>query len=386
MKLILTGQSGQAKSSFLEEVKRCAASKAKTLYYESSGKLMLKKLGGKFQEQNILNLPLSLLKLLRSNAHEQVLRLIEKNGSDFFVLNTHSVFRWQHGMFPCLDLDFVLELDPDMIICLIDDILSIKDGLLARNTDIFNLWELFAWREEEVWFSKFIADSVGKIKGREIPFYIYPKKGGTENFYNLISKNEIKKAYLSFPITGIHGAELEEIESFKIAIGKKLVVFDPYAIKDRELILTYHTLKDEIDAEVMPDLKKAGFRERQLFPDAKWYIELEDVTPLSLATISFPPELRGRDLLSVIKAIDSQIISRDHLLIDQSDVTVIYIKEDNGVPRISAGCQSELVHAYENGKPVYVIYRGGESKLSPWVTQYSKLFETAEACLDFLNL
>lgn len=53
------------------------------------------------------------------------------------------------------------------------------------------------------------------------------------------------------------------------------------------------------------------------------------------------------------------------MLIDQSDFVVMYIKEERSSPKISAGCQSEMIHAYTSGKPVYVIFSGGEKKLSP---------------------
>jgi hypothetical protein len=185
----------------MEKVKEYAATRGKRFHYESTGKLMLKKLGGKLEEHNILNLPKSYLDLLRSTSYDYILGILEKEEPDFFVVNTHAVFRWQHGLFPCLDLDFVLNFKPDLLICIIDDILSIKKGLLEKRTDIFNLWELFAWREEEIWVSKFIVDSAVKILKKEIPFYLFPKEEGSEIFFNLISKKDIPKVYLSFPIT-----------------------------------------------------------------------------------------------------------------------------------------------------------------------------------------
>jgi adenylate kinase len=383
MRIILTGQSGLGKSGFLESVKEYAAIQGKGFHYESTGKLMLKKLGGKLGEHNVLNLPKSYLDLLRSTSCEYVLRILEKGEPDFFIVNTHAVFRWQHGLFPCLDLDFVKEFNPDLLICVIDDILSIKQGLLDRKTDIFNLWELFAWREEEIWLSKFIADSVGKILEKEIPFFLFPKEEGNEVFFNLISKKDIPKVYLSFPITGIKNAEKSDIERFKSTIKDNFIVFDPYAIKDRELTLAYYTLEDEIKETIGTPLSELKINEEDL-EKLKWELHIDHLTPLALTKLKFSCDLMGRELLSVIDTIDSQIISRDYMLIDQSDYLIMYIKEDDGIPRMSAGCQSELIHGYQNGKPVYVIYQGGERKLSPWVTQYSKLFINVDDCLDFV--
>jgi len=87
-----------------------------------------------------------------------------------------------------------------------------------------------------------------------------------------------------------------------------------------------------------------------------------------------------------IRAIDAQIIARDYLLIDQSDFIVVYIRtDDNGNPRISAGCQSEVTYAYTHGKEVNVIFKGGERKLSPWVTQFSNVFKTVDDCLKYIQ-
>jgi adenylate kinase len=383
MRIIVTGQSGLGKGSFMEKVKKYAESKGKGFHYESMGKVMLNKLGGRLGEHNILNLPKLNLDLLRSIACEFVLRTLGKGEPDFFVVNTHAVFRWQHGLFPCLDLEFVKDFNPDLMICMIDDVLSIKQGLRDRKTDIFNLWELFAWREEEIWLSKFIAESVGRILNKKIPFYLFPKEEGSEVFFNLISRNDIDKVYLSFPITGIKDEERPEIEKFKSTIKKNFIVFDPFAIKDRELTVAYNTLEDEIKDIISKPLEELPKVTKGL-ESVKWELHIDDLTPLALTRLKFSCDLMGRELLSVMETIDSQIVSRDYMLIDQSDCLIMHIREHDGNPQVSAGCQSELIHGYQNGKPIYVIYRGGERKLSPFVTQYSKLFLNVDNCLDFL--
>ncbi|MHA1756869.1 MAG: AAA family ATPase [Promethearchaeota archaeon] len=385
-KIILTGQSGLNKKEFLENAKKTFLDLGLKFHYESLGERIIKRFGQSFNEKNILNLPRYVLDLSRSCVNDLILEEINNSDYDIFLLNTHAVFRWQHGLFPSLDLDFVQKFKPDIIICLIDDIADIKNGLIKRGTDIFLLWELFAWREEEVWVSKFIAEYLSKILGKNIHFYLYPKKEGPDMFAKLITQNDIPKSYLSFPITGISDQEKREIDEFKLTLKKKIISFDPYSIKDRQLITIYNTIEEEIQEE----LKQLFIQiENSNIPSTQnnvWSLYIDELSPLLLTKIQYNEiEFLGRDFSNIINTIDYQIISRDYLLIDQCDFIVMYIVKENDAPRISAGCQSELVYAYNKGKEVYVIYSGGEKELSPWVTQYSQVFRDINNCLDFLT-
>jgi hypothetical protein len=53
------------------------------------------------------------------------------------------------------------------VITLIDDVDLVKRGHIDRDTDSFELWELLAWREEELWTTRFLTDSLRKISGVE---------------------------------------------------------------------------------------------------------------------------------------------------------------------------------------------------------------------------
>lgn len=384
MKIILTGQSGLNKGNFLDEVKKILETKSLSLEYASVGKKMIQKHIKKIGEHNILNLHKTELDLLRSYICETILReTTEIEDDKYHVVNSHAVFRWQHGLIPCLDLDFVLEYDPDIIICMIDDILSVKKGLKERGTDYFNFWELFAWREEEIWLSSFITESAEKLLEKDISFFIFPKSQGPESFANLITSPSLPKVYISFPITGIRESESQEIEKFKSCIMENFIAFDPYSIKDRKLTVAYYTVDQEIKENLSEPLEKLELKRNDT---TKWQPHIDEFSPLTLTIFNFSEsELLGREILSVIKAIDRQIISRDYMLIDQSDFVIMYIGSEDGIPRISAGCQSEMLYAYSHGIPVYVIFKDGERKLSPWVTEYSELFTDVNKCLAFIE-
>ena len=63
----------------------------------------------------------------------------------------------------------------------------------------------------------------------------------------------------------------------------------------------------------------------------------------------------------------------------------MYIRSEGGKPQISAGCQSEMIYAYTQGKPVYVVCECGSRGLSPWVTQFSEVFERLDDALNYLE-
>jgi adenylate kinase len=384
--ILLTGQSGLKKKEYIDEVRTILSNSGHCLECESIGKMMIDNYQGKINEKKILNVHKSELDLLRRSSWKDIIyKQNQLQSCDYFILDTHAVFRWHHGLVPTLDLDQVLSYEPDLCVCLIDDMKSIKRGLKERETDILDFWELFAWREEEIWISKIIIESVSKLLEKEIPFYILPKAQGPTLLSNLLTKPDIPKVYLSFPITGLSDEEFKDVDEFKNNVKKKFISFDPFSVKDRELTTMYYTLEEEI-AEEATDITNL-INERKNESQSKiWQFHTEKWTPLSLTEFNVEGfKILGRELHSVLEAIDSQIISRDYRLIDQSDFIVVYIKEDGDLPKISAGCQAEVIYAYSTGKDVYVIFKGGEKKLSPWVTQYSNVFINLKECLEFLN-
>lgn len=384
-KILLTGQVGLKKSEYLEKVKQKLSERGLNLSLESVGPRMIENYTGKIDDTTILNLPKVLLDLLSQVTWKQILSELKKSqreNPDFFVINAHSVFRWHHGLFPSLELELVREFAPDMVLVLIDDVIKIKKGLKERGTDFFNLWELFAWREEEIWFSKFVADSVSRLLSREVRFLLIPKLQGPDLFVKVITEEDKPRTYVSFPITGVGQQEVDKIEEFKAKIDREFIVFDPYSIKDRELASTYYNIENEIKEKVghilgpLKTLSPAG---------TKWTLHLDDRSLLTLCQLKLEINLLGREILSVLETIDSQIISRDFMLIDQADFVVMYIRmDDEGTPLVSAGCQSEMVYAYGSGKKVYVIFAGGEKKLSPWVTQFSEVFTDVDDAFNFI--
>lgn len=385
-KVLFTGQVGLNKSKYLEEAKQKANELGWKLKFESIGQRMIKNYPGKIDENSILNLSKVLLDTLRQWAWKEILSELknsQEENHEIFVINTHAVLRWHHGFFPALELELIREFSPDIVIVLIDDILQIKKGLQERGTDFFELWELFAWREEEIWLSKFIADTASKLLSKEVQFFVVPKSQGPDLLTRLVIEKDTPKVYTSFPITGISEEEKVKIETFKERVKEEFITFDPGSIEDRDLTVAYYTVEDEMRKGVEISLNSL---ENCSSPNEnKWTIYKDDLTPLTLSKLKFDIDLLGRELLPVLKTIDSQIISRDYLLIDQIDFVIMYIRMDSeGKPLISAGCQSEMVYGYSHGKEVYIIFAGGKKKLSPWVTVFSKAFKNTDDAFKFI--
>jgi len=391
-RILMIGQSGLEKSSYLNELCTILKNYNMRLKYDTIGHKMIELYDKGIDENTILNLPRDLLEHLERQAWQDILKSLTGLNSDFHAINTHAVLRWDHGLIPVIDIDLLTQYKPNLIVCLIDDILNILHNLTKKGIYKFNLWELFVWREEEIWLGKFMTQFLQKLFPKsEFAYYVLPKGQGVQLMAKILINPKTPKVYLSFPITGISTKEQKDINNFRKVISSKLITFDPFAIKDRMLTFHYYSMEEEIKEDLFPITNSLIDMSKDLSRKT-WEIHIDEDTPLSLIKfknldiLGFPPiELLGREHLMTIRAIDAQIISRDYLLIDQSDFIIIYIKDENGKPRISAGCQSELTYAYTHGKEVNVIYKGGERKLSPWVTQFSNVFTSVERCLEYVE-
>jgi adenylate kinase len=392
MKVLLVGQVGLDKAAYLLQVQELAEKQAQVpVHFETIGQKMIQLHNSPIDEKRILNLDRGYLEVLRrlawkdlQSAHRQIA------DDEIFIVSTHGLFRWHHGLIPSIDLDLLTELAPDFVMVLIDDVHSVKKGHQQRGTDFLELWELLAWREEEIWFTKFLVDSLNRLPSTKSAsgFFILPKSQGAELLYRILMEPNTPKVYISFPITGLPNKEMAAVEKFKGDILQRFIAFDPYSIAERSIVTTAESLSEEI-ADGFDTLKEiiAQLSQQTRDENLRWTPVYDNWSAFGLTELNVGDvALSGRQVLSVLGAVDSQIISRDYLLIDQSDFILMYIREgEDGQPQISAGCQSEMVYAYSKGKPVYVVCSCGKGRLSPFVTQYSEVFETLPKAVEFLE-
>ena len=243
MRVLLTGQVGLEKGSYLKAAQGLARDKGKQIDYVTLGEKMIESYEGKIDDRTILNLPNVVLDLLRRYAWREIVHDVKlKNANDIFIINSHAVFRWHHGFFPAIDLDLVNDLEPDFMVTLIDDVDKIKDRLIERSTDYFELWELLAWREEEIWLTKLLRDSLKKLTGKEIGYFILPKTQGPNLLVRILTEPKTPKIYMSFAVTGLPEEKRKEVEEFKKEVSTKFIGFDPLAMGERSIVITAESL------------------------------------------------------------------------------------------------------------------------------------------------
>ncbi|MEX2386354.1 MAG: ATP-binding protein [Phycisphaeraceae bacterium] len=357
MRAIVTGQVGMDKKHYLEQVVQCAADHGERVALQNVGDLMYAE-ARDVRPGRILDLPLSRLHALRRAAFKDV--IAEADRQPHVIVNTHATFRWRHGLFAAFDFDQIRTLNPDTLICLVDNIEVVHQRLHGEHTVDATLKDLMVWREEEIMATELLAQALG-INDR---FYILSRGREAETVetcFRLICRPDMKRVYPSFPMTHVVGMPevLAEIDAFRAELTKQFVAFDP----------------GDVDEKLLLENALAAAREGRDFIEAK------------MPTPDGPRRFKvsAKQILDIAGDIDGQIYMRDFKLIDQSDMIVSYIPElPGGIPGLSSGVERELQHAFEHGKEVYVVWKPSKSP-SPFITETATgvFRSTAEAMEHF---
>ena len=336
MRTVITGQIGMDKKPYLEEVSRLAGERGGNIEIFNVGQMMYGE-GPDIREGRILDLPLSRLHSLRRAAIKDIVSQtspIEEH--QHVVMNTHATFRWRHGLFPAFDFDQLIEFQPDLFICLVDNIEVVHDRLHAEHDIDATLKDCMVWREEEILATELMAQGVGCRNS----FYVLSRgrhQSTTETCYRLIARNDMKKVYPSFPMSHVVDLPdvLAEIDQFRAALAEHFITFDP----------------GDVDEKLLLD---SGIEAAK---DGKDWIEVEPHT-FGGRVDGEPMRVSVREILDIAGDIDGQIYMRDFRLIDQSDMIVSLVPElPGGIPGLSSGVERELQHAWEHTKEVYEIGR-----------------------------
>lgn len=343
MKVIATGISGSGRGEYLRRVVEYARSEGKEVKLFDVGKMMFdtaEKLGIRIPEDKILDLAPSTLSYLRTTVFEQILR--ESREYENIIVSTHACFRWRRHLLQAFDFHYLDQLKPNMYISIVDSIASIKARLEAKEgwRGRLMLKDIIVWRDEEVFITKSVADFQRK------PFYVIAYKEPAETLYRLMFEPDVKKTYLSYPITHSERNEenLRRKDKFRDKLREAgLIVFDPMEIEDVRLLEMLEDNRDGVEVEV------DGF---------KTFIPAEEI----------------RD---VAEDIQHQTVANDYQLIDQSDFVTVYYY----LPVMSPGVLSEMTYGFTNNKHVYVVFEGPES---PFFRYYStRIFKDEGSLLKF---
>ena len=356
MRVIMTGQVGIEKKSYLEAVESMAGRKGHSIEVFHVGDRMYAE-AQDVKPGRILDLPLSRLHALRRSVVKDI--ITESAGLENVIVNTHATFRWRHGLFRAYDFDQMEQLKPDVFICLVDNAECVHYRLQSEHTLDTTLKDMMVWREEEIMATELLAQAMGV--GRH--FYVVSRGRDhltTDACLGLVLTPDQRKVYPSFPMSHVVDMPdvLAEIDEFRAALGRHFIAFDPGDV-DEKLLLerAYAATRDSLD-----------------------FIDGHMVTDDG-ERITFPVSVK--QVLDCARDIDGQIYARDFLLIRQADMICSYIPElPGGMPALSSGVERELQHAFEHGKEVYVVWRPAKHP-SPFITETAtRVFPSVVAAME----
>ena len=354
MKIVVTGMVGVDKKSYLERVCRYAGEKGKEVLLCNVGDEMYAE-APDIPPGKILDISLKRLSSLRRSVFKDI--IAKAAGAPNLIVNTHATFRWRHGLFPAVDFDQMRRLDADIYICLIDGVIALHSRLMDEHSAEHSLKDLIVWREEEIISTEMLCKGINE----RIPFYCLARgseKETVETFYKLIFEGQIKRAYLSFPMTAVESLEnvIKDIDEFRRQMKGLFICFDPGDLEE-----SYLPLKADEAARKGLD-----------------YVE---VTALGREI-----RLDLHEVKQIERDINSQIYARDFMLIDQSDMIISFVPTlADGRAAISSGVERELQHAHEAAKEVYVIWTAKQAP-SVFITQTAtKVFTDLDCAVEFFR-
>lgn len=355
MRIVVTGQVGLDKKPFLQRVCELAGPEGFAPVVANVGQMMYAE-APDVAAGRILDLPLGRLNGLRRSVFKDILALCQNNRD--VIVNTHATFRWRHGLFYAFDYDQMKLLNADLYIVLVDNVDRVHYRLRRDGHHDHTLKDLMVWREEEMLATELLSQIV---RGHGC-FYIMSCTGddaGASSLMRLLFRPQMKKVYLSFPMTHLGGegaaTALADVEEFRRQMKKSFTCFDPGDLEEKYL------------CKLALESAAAGVRSIEVGPPG-------EKTSMEIA-----------ELLDIIADIDGQIYARDFKLIDQANMIVSLIPEVNGLPALSSGVERELQHAHEATKEVFVIWRPAASP-SPFVTETAtKVFRSTQEALKYFQ-
>jgi adenylate kinase len=343
VKVICTGISGSGKLDYLKQAVDEAGRLGEEIHLYNVGDLMFKKaeeLECPTSPEKILDLAPSSLTALRAAVFEEILKEAEK--VEHCIISTHGCFRWKNNLMPAFDVHYLNELQPDLYITVIDSVLNVSKRLDRSPAwkGHLSLKDILTWRDEEIFVTKMMASFQRK------PFFVVAVGQPPTSIYNLMFRPEITKAYLSYPITLMidDTEKMHEVREFRDKLREYFEVFDPLAVEDTELTCEAEGLQGTNNELLLSRLGE----DFCLTDDEQAKIE-------------------------------DQTVIRDYMLIDQSDIVVVYYPTD----KTSPGVLCEIIYGSTNNKEVYAIFK---ERVSPFLKFHcTKVFADAEDFFDYLR-
>ena len=357
--VICTGQPGAGRDEYLQALE----SSHEFHYYHLFDYIVeeAEKRGFTLNKLNVLDFYDSkpgTLESFRASALRRITEEIKKKDG-VHIISTPYHFEWKGKSYEGLRHDEVKALNPDMFLVVIDDLIRVRERLKMdpqwREYN-FTLVELAQWRRAEVMGVYELSRAFTPHK----EFYLVAREHGVELLSDLIFNRHKKKVYLSHPITGETEEFFRKVRRFAEALQPYYTVFDPYMIKDWDMVEIWRRMKNE-----------ALRRGRDLPEKISIVIRYAD-GPRKY-------ELEYWDIETAIKNIRAQIIDTDYKIIESCQYVIVYHPRE----QLSAGVVSEMIQAKGMAKFVYVFYPFEPSPFFEWYS--TKIFSKEEEIIRFLR-
>lgn len=328
--VICTGISETGRLPFLEEVAEEGRRRGHEVAVFDVGRRLLRKaraLGIPYRDEKILDAPEAMLKTLRAAVLEEILKEISPDKLN--LISLHACFKWHGVLMAGFDPYYLNLLKPRAFLSLVDDLKEIKERMSnsVQWKGRMSTRDIVEWQNEETFVTQTMASFMN------LPFFMVPRAQPPSSVWNLVSKPDQPKAYLSYPISALYNEGspaspeefFEEIGEFKKFTDDFLVVFDPMSIKD-------------LDGD----------------PSA-----------------SLDPEF---DLLKKVT------VWRDYQFIKQVDFLIVY----NPYGFDSPGVNDEVLYGFSHNRDVYLYYKS--PKRSPFLeNKVTRIFDNTDELKEFLR-
>lgn len=296
----MTGISGSGAGHYLREVATEAASPGHEheVRVHDVGEVMQRAAeenDPNIRWDRILDADPKMLRFLRALAFERVTSAVLDEPNALHLVDLHLSFRWKACLTNGLEPHMLKAFVPYVrcFINLIEDLPRVRERLASMAWGERQLLELLVWRDEELYLTDLFAGVCDRVDS-----YAVATGEPPSHVERLLWHPEMRKVYLSFPITAIQDDDEAKaaITSIRDDLRAFLVVFDPYACRDYDE--TYH----------LPEMQ----------------------------------QLR--------REVGEATVDRDFRFIDQAEAVVVFFPKK--VP--SKGVDAEMNHARRTGKPIYV--------------------------------
>jgi len=290
-------------------------------------------------------------------AVDKISRDIDKRGGVNIVSTPHH-FEWKGNRFQGLHDDEVKTLNPDLFVIVFDDILRVRERLekdVQWQEHRFTLGEIANWRREEISGVYGLARQFTPRK--EIQLVAY--ENGPDFLREIVFDRGKDKVYLSHPITGEGEEFFRKITRFADSLSEYYIIFDPYTIKDWNIVEAWRAAVNQAIERGEPRPSKLSFS-------------------MTYRDGTIEKELDSLELEAAIKNLRFQIIDTDYKIIENSAMVVVYHPRES----ISAGVMCEMVYAKSLAKLVYVYYPYEPSPFFEWYA--TRIFTDEGELRDFL--